>query len=81
MSFEKFFNTAGPVNPVLHYCLPPLERFDLNEVLRLIIQTRDYMDKSNADEGHLLIFDRATTKPWAEKIFTQTAGDIVVWGL
>ena len=32
----RFFNTAGPVNPADHYCIPPLERFDLDEVLALV---------------------------------------------
>lgn len=32
----KFFNTAGPVDCADHYCLPPLERFDFNELLYLI---------------------------------------------
>ena len=32
----RFFNTAGPVKPDLHYCLPPLERLDLSELLNLI---------------------------------------------
>ncbi len=32
----KFFNTAGPVNCEDHYCLPPLERLNLDEVLHLI---------------------------------------------
>jgi len=31
----RFFNTAGPVKCEKHYCLPPLTRFDLNEVLSL----------------------------------------------
>jgi hypothetical protein len=30
---ERFFNTAGPVNPVKHYCIPPLERIDLAEIM------------------------------------------------
>ena len=30
------FNTAGPVRPGRHYCIPPLERLDLDEVLGLI---------------------------------------------
>ena len=30
------FNTAGPVRPDKHYCIPPLKRFDLDEVLGLI---------------------------------------------
>ena len=32
----RFFNTAGPIKPARHYCIPPLERLDLNEVLALI---------------------------------------------
>ena len=32
----RFFNTAGPVRPDDHYCIPPLERFDLEEVLALV---------------------------------------------
>ncbi len=34
----KFFNTAGPVNCSKHYCLPPLGRFNLDEILTLIGQ-------------------------------------------
>ena len=34
----RFFNTAGPIKPDLHYCPPPLSRFDLDEVLSLIEQ-------------------------------------------
>ena len=33
---ERFFNTSGPVVPADHYCIPPLDRLDLDEVLRLI---------------------------------------------
>ena len=32
----RSFNTAGPVKPDKHYCIPPLERIDLDEVLRLV---------------------------------------------
>ena len=32
----RHFNTAGPVNPADHYCIPPLERFDLDAVLALV---------------------------------------------
>ena len=32
----RFFNTAGPVDPEDHYCIPPLERFDLDEVQGLV---------------------------------------------
>lgn len=39
----RFFNTAGPVNPEDHYCLPPLERLDLNEILMLIDQKKYFV--------------------------------------
>jgi hypothetical protein len=39
----RFFNTAGPVNPAQHYYLPPLERFDLDEVLLLIQQAKYFI--------------------------------------
>jgi len=39
----KFFNTAGPVNCKDHYCLPPLERFDLEQVTLLIEQKKYFV--------------------------------------
>ena len=33
---ERFFNTSGPVVAVDHYSIPPLTRFDLDEVLHLV---------------------------------------------
>ncbi|MEM7538988.1 MAG: AAA-like domain-containing protein, partial [Chloroflexota bacterium] len=33
---DRFFNTAGPIQTDIHYYLPPLERFNLDEVLGLI---------------------------------------------
>ncbi len=33
---ERFFNTAGPMQPDIHYALPPLERFDQGELFSLI---------------------------------------------
>ena len=32
----RFFNTTGPIKPERHYCIPPLERLDIDEVLALI---------------------------------------------
>ena len=32
----RFFNTAGPIKPERHYCIPPLERLDMDEVHALI---------------------------------------------
>jgi hypothetical protein len=39
----RFFNTAGPVNCAYHYCLPPLERLDLPDILRLIQQQKYFV--------------------------------------
>jgi hypothetical protein len=38
-----FFNTNGPVDPKDHYCLPPLGRLNLGEVLTLIHQKRYFV--------------------------------------
>ncbi len=40
---ERFFNTSGPVVPADHYSIPPLERLDLDEVLRLIGSKRYFV--------------------------------------
>jgi hypothetical protein len=39
----RYFNTAGPVRCDEHYCLPPLERFDLEEILFLIEQKKYFV--------------------------------------
>ncbi|MBM4255559.1 MAG: ATP-binding protein [Deltaproteobacteria bacterium] len=39
----RFFNTAGPVNPQKHYCLPPLARLNLEELLGLIRQEKYFV--------------------------------------
>ena len=39
----RFFNTEGPVVAADHYCVPPLERFDLAEILELIRQKRYFV--------------------------------------
>ena len=39
----RFFNTAGPVQPHKHYCLPPLDRFDRNTILSLIQQEQYFV--------------------------------------
>lgn len=47
-------------------------------------QTWRYMDQSNAQEGHLIIFDRSA-RPWSKKIFKQSVRYqgvvITVWGM
>jgi len=39
----RHFNTTGPVQCDKHYCLPPLERFDLDEILTLIAQEKYFV--------------------------------------
>jgi len=39
----RFFNTAGPVNCEKHYCLRPIERFNLKEILSLIDQEKYFI--------------------------------------
>ena len=39
----RFFNTAGPVQCEKHYCLPPLTRFNLDEILLLIKQEKYFV--------------------------------------
>ncbi|WP_423224030.1 ATP-binding protein [Candidatus Amarolinea aalborgensis] len=39
----RFFNTAGPVNCEKHYCLSPLERINLTDVLSLISQEKYFV--------------------------------------
>ena len=48
-------------------------------------QTRAYMDRCGAVEGHLVIFDRTPGKAWQDKLFrraeTGDGGPITVWGM
>jgi hypothetical protein len=39
----RFFNTEGPVRSDKHYCLPPLERWDLPEILSLIEREKYFL--------------------------------------
>ena len=39
----RFFNTTGPVRPGEHYCIAPLERLDLEEVLSLVRDQRYFV--------------------------------------
>jgi hypothetical protein len=43
MNTPRFFNTAGPVRTGDHYCLPPLERLNLEDVLLLIEQKKYFV--------------------------------------
>ena len=39
----RFFTTEGPVNCSDHYCLPPLSRLDMEDVLSLIAQKKYFL--------------------------------------
>ena len=43
LSVMRFFNTEGPVVAADHYCIPPLERVDVDELLELIGQKRYFV--------------------------------------
>ena len=58
----------------------------LDETIREgLEQTRDYLDTSGAEAGHLVIFDRTPDKPWEEKLFqreeTLRGKTVSVWGM
>ena len=50
-----------------------------------LAQTRGYMDRCGAEAGHLIVFDRAPERTWAQKIFRRDpAADgapVTVWGM
>ena len=39
----RYFNTAGPVVSDLHYCVPPLQRLEVDELLMLIRQRKYFV--------------------------------------
>ncbi len=39
----RFFNTTGPVVPVDHYCIPPLERLNLDDIRELVRDKRYFV--------------------------------------
>jgi len=39
----RFFNTAGPIQPDIHYYLPPLERLSKDEILALIASRKYFI--------------------------------------
>ena len=49
-------------------------------------QTAEYMDRCDAEAGHLVIFDRREDRRWADKIFhcrraSNSGVEINVWGM
>ena len=50
-----------------------------------LAQTRAYMDRCAAGEGHLVLFDRAESKPWDAKVYRHYVANggapVTVWGM
>ena len=48
-------------------------------------QTRRYMDRCDAESGHLIVFDRSEDRTWKQKIFRRQAPGldrpITIWGM
>ena len=49
-------------------------------------QTAAYMEQCDASEGHLVIFDRSTSRGWDEKVFhrsehSKSRKQVDVWGM
>ena len=48
-------------------------------------QTRSYLDRCGAEAGHLIVFDRAPDRTWAEKLFRRApagaGAPVTVWGM
>ena len=54
----RFFNTAGPVRPEKRYCIPTLERLDMDEALRLVRDEKYFMLRapSMTSDAPLILF-------------------------
>ena len=57
----RFFNTAGPVNPEDHYCIPPLERIDIEEIEMLIRQKKYFLLHAPRQTGKTTILNALVT--------------------
>ena len=62
-----------------------LLRGSLEETIRTgLEQTRAYLDRCGAAEGHLVIFDRTEGTPWRDQLFRRERTDggapVTVWG-
>ena len=75
---------AGPAQKAVIECKVLHRGLDrtLRDGLR---QTRAYMDRCAAAEGHLVIFDRRAGTPWKDKLYRRAATEggapVTVWGM
>ena len=82
----RFFNTAGPIKPDRHYCIPPLDRQGLDEVVALIRQEQYFALHAPRQSGKtstllalqgLLNADGTCRCVYANFELAQTAGEDV----
>ena len=55
----RFFNTAGPIKPDMHYYVPPLERLDFDAVMLMIEQQRYFVMHAPRQTGKTSWYARA----------------------
>ncbi|MCY4454042.1 MAG: ATP-binding protein [Immundisolibacterales bacterium] len=81
---ETQFGTGGETQKVVIEC-KVLHRGLDRTVREGLGQTRAYMDRSGAAEGHLVIFDRTEDRSWDDKIFrreeSEDGAPVTVWGM
>ncbi len=79
----RFFNTAPVQKAVIE--LKILHKSLERTIPEGLAQTREYMDRCEAKEGHLIVFDRRKGISWEEKFFVREeeyqVQRIIVWGM
>ncbi len=59
----RFFNTSGPVVAADHYCIPPLQRVNLGQVLALIGEKRYFVLHAPRQTGKTFALLNTPPKP------------------
>jgi hypothetical protein len=45
------------------------------------VQTRAYLDRCGAAEGHLILFEARPDQTWEQRIFREERDGITIWGM
>lgn len=77
-------DAAGPCQRVVIEC--KILRGSLDKaVAKGVEQTRAYMDRSGAGEGHLVLFDSRSGRSWDDRVFRREAdtdgAPVTIWGM
>ena len=66
----RFFNTTGPVVPADHYCIPPLERLNLDDIRELVRDKRYFVLHAPRQTGKtsalLALRDLLNSRAWGD---------------